>query len=328
MARPVVLLTHPMGAPGEAMLGDTCELVLASATDHPTLRREIAPADALVVRAFLPDDLFDHAPRLRAVARQGTGVDLIPVAAATRHGILVANAPGINVNAVAEYVLAQMLALARRLDPIDRALRAGPWDAARAISGDTAELAGKTVGIVGIGAIGGRVGALAHAFGMRVLGHRRRLDLVPEFAEPAELDRLFAEADFVVLTCPLDDATRGLASAARIAAMRPGAYIVNVSRGAVVDEAALVAALEAGAIAGAALDVFAEQPLAQDHPLRTMENVRLSPHLAGLTREAFEETGRIAAQEILRILAGERPVNFVNPDAWDAAGERRRRLGR
>jgi D-3-phosphoglycerate dehydrogenase len=162
---------------------------------------------------------------------------------------------------------------------------------------------------------------------MRVLGHRRDRSAMPPGVAYAGLDDLFRESDFVALACPLTEETRGLAGAARLALMRRDAWLLNLARGPVVEEAALVEALRAGRIGGAALDVYDRQPLAPDHPLRALPNVLLTPHAAGLSAEAVVRMGTGAAEEVVRILRGERPRSFINPEAWEASRTRRRALG-
>ncbi len=152
---------------------------------------------------------------------------------------------------------------------------------------------------------------------MKAAGFQRNLDKLPKDVTGMPLDQLFEASDFLVLACPLTAQTRGLASRDRIARMKPGAVLVNVARGAVLDEAALVEALQEKRIRGAALDVFEKQPLAADHPLMRLDNVVLTPHQAGLTVEAVERTSEVAAQETVRLLKGEKPLNFVNPEVWD-----------
>ena len=316
MTSPIVLLTNPIDPDVSASLAQRVEVRLASATDAVTLRRESMEASFIIVRAPLPEDLFDQAPRLKAVVRHGAGLDMIPVPAASRNGIAVANVPAVNAQSVAEYAVAQMLALARHLPRIDAAVRGPSWDAARQLADHALELHGKTVAIVGMGAIGQ---ALAHicalGFGMRVLGVRRTPQPHSEVVRYVALDDALPQADYVVLSCPLDETTRGLISAQRLARTKPGARLVNVSRGAVVDEAALAAALATGQLAGAALDVFTVQPLPADSPLRTLPNVLLSPHLAGITRESMRRMSQSAASQVLEMLEGRLPRHFVNPDA-------------
>jgi D-3-phosphoglycerate dehydrogenase len=326
--KPIVLLTNPMDESGLALLQPHAEVRLASAVDHATLRREAAPADLMVVRAFLPADIFEHTPRLLACVRQGAGVDMIPVDAATAHGVIVSNVPGVNAQTVAEYCATQFLLHGKRIARMDRMMRSAGWAAARALADDVPELYGKTVGIVGVGHIGARVAAICHhGLGMRVLGYQRRLDRLPDIVEAAALDRIFSDSDFIALCCPLTPETRHLADARRIGLMKPTAVLVNVSRGPVVDQAALVAALRERRIGGAGLDVFEQQPLPPGDPLFEFDNVVLTPHLAGLSVESMRRMSVVAAEDALRILAGEKPVNFFNPEVWPAALKRRAGIG-
>ena len=324
MKKPLVLLTNPIDPAGMAMLGPHADIRLAAATDHATLRREVADADILIVRAFLPPDLFDHAPRLLACMRHGAGVDMIPVDAATRAGVIVGNVPGANAQTVAEYCVAQFLQHARGTAASNRLMRAGGWGAARAIADRATELHGKTIGIVGVGDIGNRLAAICHhGFGMRAIGYRRRPELLPAIVESVSVDQVFALSDYVALCCPLTPETRRLADARRIGLMQPHAFLVNVSRGPVVDQAALVAALREKRIGGAALDVFETQPLPAGDALLGLDNVFLTPHLAGLSAESMRAMSLAAVADTLRVLAGEKPLNFVNPEAWPAAQARR-----
>ncbi len=321
----LVALTDPIHPAGEALLreaGHAVELPGAGGLDALLGR-----AEAVVVRRNLPPDLSARAPRLLAAVRQGVGVDMIPVADCTAHGVLVANVPGANADAVAEHVVAQMLAIARGAAAMDRELRADGWTKARARADAGFELRGRTLGIVGVGAIGARLAEIAGVgLRMRVLGFRRDRSAMPPGVEWAALDDLFAQADFVALACPLSEETRGLADAARLGRMKRDACLINVSRGPVVDEAALLGALRSGSIGGAALDVFDHQPLAQDHPLLSLPNVLLTPHVAGLSQEAVVRMSTGAAEEVVRILRGERPRSFINPEAWEASRARREAL--
>ncbi len=321
----LVALTDPIDPAGEALLRAAGHDVQLPGPDG--LDSLLARADAVVVRRKLPDDLATRAPRLRGAIRQGVGLDMIPVENCTAHGILVANVPGANADSVAEFAIAQMLAILRHVEAMHAQLLAEGWDIARARTATASELRGRTLGIVGVGAIGTRLAEIArYGFHMRVLGHRRDRSALPDEVEYAALDDLFAASDFIVLACPLTEQTRGLASAARIAGMKPGAWILNVARGPVIDGEALLAALREGRIGGAALDVFDVQPLAPDHPLRTLPNVLLTPHSAGLSQEAVVRMSTGAAEETIRILAGERPRNFANPEAWDASRARRQAM--
>jgi len=310
-----VLLTDSIAPAGEELLARRTEVVRSPDSDPATIRRFAREADGVIIRSRLPDDIFEAAPRLRAVVVHGTGTDLVPIAAATERGVMVANLPGANAQSVAEYCAMAMLMLARRILPIVNALRGESWDDARRLGGEARELAALTLGIVGVGAIGTRLAAIARrGFGMRVLGHQRRLDRLPPEAEPAALAPLVSQSDFVVLACPLTAETRHLLNRERIEAMKPSAWLINVGRGPVVEEAALIEALRARRIAGAMLDVYEQYRLAPDSPLFTLDNVILTPHLAAVTRESRARASVAAAEEMLRMLAGETPRSFVNPE--------------
>jgi D-3-phosphoglycerate dehydrogenase len=194
-------------------------------------------------------------------------------------------------------------------------LKSEAWDAARVRGAGAHEIAGMTLGIVGVGEIGGRLAKIArHGFGMNVLGHQRRLDRVPAEASPVSLEELLAKSDFVVLACPLTPQTRYLMNARTIGLMKPAAWLINVGRGPVVQEEALIEALRGKRIAGAMLDVYEHYRLEPGHLLFTLDNVILTPHLAAVTQESRARAGVAAADEMLRILRGERPRNLVNPE--------------
>ncbi len=313
--RQKVLITSPMHADGIAMLEPQADLVIAPDTADDTYRRLAADVDGIVVRNKLPDDILEHAPKVTGIVRHGVGLDFIPVAAATARGVAVANLPGVNSQTVAEYCIAAILHLRRPIANADRALREIGWDKSRAPANNFLELGGATLGIVGVGGIGRTVARIAGAgFGMTVLGSSRRKGRMPEGVEEVEIDDLFRRSDAIVICCALTDETRGLADARRIGLMGKGAVIVNVSRGAVVETAALIAALKSGAIAGAATDVYDFHPLAPDHELLTCPNLLLTPHIAGITATSTRKMSVGAADEMLRILKGEEPVNLVNPE--------------
>lgn len=318
-----ILCTLPMDPAGAALLAEVADIVVAPSQSAESLYGAIGDADLLVVRSQLPADLFDRPNRLVGVVRHGTGLDLIPVDSATAHGIPVANVPGANAQAVVEHVIGSFLALSRRFETLDATLRRSGWATARALTGTATELSGKTVGIVGVGAIGGALArACQAAFGMRVLGYQPH-GAVPDGVEPVSLDELFAQSDFISLNCPLTPETRHLVNEARLRRMKKTAVLVNAARGAVIDDVALAAALHGGWLKGAAVDVFAEQPLRTDHPFLQLTNIILTPHAAALTDESSRKMGVGAAQQVLQLLRGERPEFLVNPEIWD----RRRRLG-
>jgi len=317
---PRILLTDPIDASGEDLLrARGAEVVHAPEGSAATVKRLAAEADGIIIRSKLPEDIFEAAPRVRAVTIHGTGIDLVPLAAANVKGVLVANLPGCNAQSVAEYCVMAMLMLARNIAAINAAMHTQPWDQARRLAAPAREISGLTVGIVGVGEIGRRVAQIcARGFGMRVLGNQRRLDRLPPEAQGADLDALVAQSDFVVLACPLNPETHHLMNAARLGAMKPSAWLINVGRGPVIDEAALIAALANKSIAGAMLDVYEHYRIEPGHPLLALGNVLLTPHLAGSTRESRARASVRAADETLRMLAGEKPRNLVNPEAWHA----------
>lgn len=313
---PAIYSTHPLHPDAMSRLAGHGDVVVASALDAETLAREAVDADAVIVRAPLPDELFGSAVRLRAAVRHGAGLDMIPLEAATRAGVLVANVPGVNARSVAEHVFFASIALLRRFRQVDRDLRRDGWTAGRAHAEMTGELAGRRLGVVGFGNVGRQVAAIGRdGFGLAVSAHSRSRPDEAGAVDFVNLDAMMAQCDVIVLCCPLTEETRGLIDARRIAAMKPGAILVNVARGPVVDDDALIAALETGRIAGAALDVFAEQPLPPGHPYLGLDNVIVTPHMAGITEESMARVGTGAAEEVVRVLAGELPVNLCNPEA-------------
>ena len=312
-----VLLSDSIAAAGEEILSRAAQVVRAPDSDPATLQRFAADVDGIITRSKLPEDIFDAAPRLRGVVIHGTGTDLVPLASATAHGVAVANLPGINAQSVAEYCAMAMLMLSRRIGLIVDTLKNKSWDQARPLGSEAREIHGMTAGIIGVGEIGTRLARLCHhGFNMRVLGHQRRLDRMPAEARPASLDDLLRESDFVVVACPLTPETRHLMNPRTLGLMKPSAWIINIGRGAVIQEDALISSLKSKAIAGAMLDVYEHYRLAPGHPLFSLDNVILTPHLAAVTRESRARASVAAADEMLRILAGERPRNLVNPEAW------------
>jgi D-3-phosphoglycerate dehydrogenase len=240
---------------------------------------------------------------------------MIPIEAATRAGVLVANVPGVNARSVAEHVFMVSLSLLRQFRAMDSGLRSGGWLAGRRYADSNHELAGKTIGIVGLGAVGQAVGHIAaHGFGLNVIASTRSKRAAPSGVRFMPVDDLVAASDIIVLCCPLTPETRGLINAARIARMKPNALLVNVSRGPVIDDEALIAALRERRIGGAALDVFATQPLPPDHPYFSFDNVIVTPHMAGITEESMMRMGTGAAGEALRVLANDLPAKLRNPE--------------
>jgi D-3-phosphoglycerate dehydrogenase len=319
-----ILLVDSIDPGAVALLRERSEVLLCREASFDGIRRDAADADAVITRSRLPDDIFEAAPRLRAAMIHGTGMDLVPLAAATAHGVAVSRIPGGNAQSVAEYCVTAMLMLARNALEITTKIHSIPWDETRKLGAKAREVAGMTLGIVGVGEIGKRLAKICRqGFGMRVLGNQRRMDQLGPDAEPASLDEILQSADFIVLTCPLTPQTHHLINKDRLAGMKSSAWLINVGRGAVIDEAALVEALQKRTIAGVMLDVYEHYRLESGHPLLALDNAVLTPHLAGMTQESRKRMGAAAAQETLRMLAGERPDNFVNPEVWSRFIERR-----
>jgi D-3-phosphoglycerate dehydrogenase len=285
-----VVIADKLGDAGIALLASSPEIhVVNLAGKRPEeLTQAMTTATALIVRSEtrVTAELIDGAPELKVIARAGIGVDTIDVAAATRRGIAVMNAPGANTVSAAEHAIALLLSLLRHIPEAAETMRQGGWDRKRF---EGSELRGKTLGVVGLGRIGGYVARLAHAFGMTIVAYdpfvtpQRAAELQ---AVLVPIERLLEEADIVTLHVALTDDTRHLLNAARLALMKPTAFLVNTARGELVDEMALVAAVKEKRIAGAAIDVFAEEPLPKDSPLRGLDRVLLTPHLAASTSEA------------------------------------------
>ena len=321
MAR--ILLTQAILPRAQALLAQSAELIVATDTRAETLRRAAQGCDVIVVRAPLPDDIFVAAPTLVGAVRHGAGVDMIPIDAATARGVLVANVPGVNAASVSEHVIGQMIRLARRGGPVAARLARGDdrtWPEARAIAEPGVELSGRTVGLVGHGHVGRAIARICtQGFGMTALAFTRSgASGAAAEVRQVSLADLLLHSDFVVLACPLTEQTRGLIGAPQFAAMRRGAFLINVARGPVVDEAAMLAALRSGHLAGAALDVFGVQPLPPGHAFWSMEHVLVSPHVAGLSEDSMWRMGQGAAQAVSDLLAGRVPPHCINPEAEPA----------
>jgi D-3-phosphoglycerate dehydrogenase / 2-oxoglutarate reductase len=284
-----VLVADKLALEGLAPLrrSGSFELVERHGLTGDELATALAEVDAVIVRSStrITREVLARAVRLQVIGRAGVGVDNIDVAAATERGIAVLNAPAGNTISAAELTLALLLAVVRRVPAADRSMKAGEWR--RTFSGT--ELFGKTLGLVGAGRIGGEVARRARAFGMGVIIHDPFLTEERALALQAQrvaLDELLRTADVVSIHVPLTESTTGLIGEPELRLMKPGAYLVNAARGGVLDEAALYRVLKDGHLAGAALDVYEREPVPQDHPLRTLENVVLTPHLGAATAEA------------------------------------------
>ena len=319
-----IIVADPISERGLALLREPGWQVACPRAEG--LAGELAEAEGLIVRSAtrVTRELLEQARRLRVIGRAGVGVDNLDVEAATRRGILVMNTPGGNAVSVAEHALALMLALARSVPQSNAALHAGRWEK----SGTKGiELRGKTLGLVGLGRVGTEVARRARALEMKVLAHDPYVspDAVHEAeAELVPLEELLARSDFVSLHAALSPTTERLINAETLGRMKPGTRLINTARGELVDEEALAEALRSGRLAGAALDVFAEEP-PRGSPLLELPNVIATPHVAGSTAEAQEEVGTLIAQQVRDYL--ERGVlrNAVNLPALSEEQYRRLR---
>ena len=285
-----VLVADKIAREGLAPLADDprFELIERPGLKGEELAAAVADADAVLVRSAtkITRESLARATRLKVIGRAGVGVDTIDVEAATERGVAVMNAPAGNTISAAELAFALLLSLVRKVPAADRSMKAGQWDRA-SFSGT--ELYRKTLGLVGAGRVGGEVARRARAFGMRVLAYDPYLsaDAARSMGvELATLDEVLQQADVISLHVPLTDSTRGLLGEAQLAKLKPTAVIINAARGGVLDEAALTRRLAEGKLAGAAFDVFDQEPLPADHPLRALNNVVLTPHLGASTEEA------------------------------------------
>jgi phosphoglycerate dehydrogenase-like enzyme len=280
---------------------DDDQRFLAEMRDADVLWHSLKPCTAAVIAA---------SPKLRLIQKIGIGVNTIDLDAAAARGIAVCNLPGSNAPAVAEMALMLMLATLRRLPQVDAGLRAGRFYPSPDLQDHLWELGGRTVGLLGYGAIPRRLTPVLKAMGCRVIYHSRtRIDGAA--AEYVPFDRLLTKSDVLSLHIPLSDATAHIIDAAALARMKPGAILVNTARGGLVDQPALIEALKAGRLLGAGLDVFAHEPPDPDDPLFALDNVVVAPHLAWVTGETFDRSFAIAAENCRRLAAGEPLLNRV-----------------
>jgi D-3-phosphoglycerate dehydrogenase len=290
----VVVVADKVDENGLALLSQSPEMSVVKAIKDPAkLKASLPQAHALLVRSEtkVTPELMAMAPQLKVIGRAGMGVDNINVQEATKRGIAVFNTPGGNTVSAAEHTVGLLLALARKIPWADASMRRGEWDRSRF---QGTELSGKTLGIVGLGRIGSHLATIARAIGMGVIAHDPFLPAgrAKELGiELLPLDDLLARADVVTLHVPLTRETKSLLDRRRLALMKPTAFLLNTARGGLVDEAALLEALQQGKLAGAAIDVYGTEPLPADSPLRTAERLIVTPHLAASTVEAQHKVG-------------------------------------
>lgn len=313
--KPIVLLYEPIHADAVALLEQKAEIVWARSLDEGSLLEQVPPVHAIILcgRGKLTRRLIEAAPRLKVIGRHGTGLDHIDLQASNELGIVVVNTPEPGIEPVAEHSLGLMIVLAKHILQADRAMRAGEWRPCAPLTGD--ELHRKVLGIVGLGRIGTRVATLCHAALEMPVLYCDIVD-VPQAearlgARRVPLDELLQTADVVSLHVPLTPDTRRMIGREALRRMKRDALLVNTSRGAVVDQAALMEALQEGWIAGAGLDVFDPEPLPPDSPLLRLPNVVVTPHMASLTKQGLLQMGMSVVNDVLAVLEGGVPKHPV-----------------
>jgi phosphoglycerate dehydrogenase-like enzyme len=308
-----------------AVMGQVGQIVAPLDHSEEVLFNEMRDADVIVV-SFSPHvdrRLIESSGRLRHIARLGVGVESVDLLAATERGIIVTNTPDLTADSVAEFTMTLLLSLAKNLPSCDRAVREGRWEERLGLIRLNRELCGKTHGIVGMGAIGGRVAVRCKAFGMRVIYNKRNRDL--EFERKAGVEyvpfeTLIKESDSISLHVPLTNETRNLFDGPRFASMKKDALLINQARGKVVNEEALVQALREGRIGGYATDVYEHEPPDPTCELLGLKNVVVAPHVGGGTREARLRACTALAEDIVKVSRGEIPKHLVNREVLQKRG--------
>lgn len=313
-----ILIVQPIHERGMQVFDDRFDVRVASDPSVATVIKEIKGVEGVVVRmAPFTREIIEAADALKVIGRHGVGVDTIDIRAATEKGIVVTNTPNANATSVAEHTLTAIGALAKRVVVYDHAIRVGRWELRNSYG--AIDLDGKTLGLVGVGRIGSMVARrAAAAYNMKAIAFDPYI--TPEKAREmgvtlcTSMDDIFRQADVVSLHTPLTPETRGLVNAARLRLMKPTAFLVNFSRGEVIDERALYDALKTGVIAGAAIDVYDPEPPLDNNPLFELDNILLSPHSAALTGECVIRMATGAAEGVVDVLTGRRPQFVVNPE--------------
>lgn len=299
-----ILVTGADLAPQALDLLEGYEVIYAGKTptedDLVALCRAHDPVAIIVRYGKVGPVVMDAAPALKVISKHGSGTDTIDKAAAQARGIEVVAAVGANAAAVAEQALALLLACAKSVVALDARMHAGHWDKA---THKSLELGGRTIGLIGLGAIGLRFARMADALGMRVLGFDPYAKNLPAYVQAVDLATIWAESDAISLHCPLTDDNRGLLNAETLARCKRGVIVINTARGGLIEEAALLAAVRSGQVAMTGLDSFAVEPMAPGHPFQGEKNIVLSPHIGGVTSDAYVNMGVGAAKNLLQVLA-------------------------
>lgn len=303
-----VLLSQEIHPSAKKLLEEKFEVVTAPDTTQETLIEMVKDVDAIILRTTskITKEVIDNAPKLKIISRTGAGVDNIDLKAAAERGIIVCNQPGVNNVSVAEHAVAMILHLAKQLSKMDAAARNGNWGIRN--KNLAIEVNEKALGVVGMGKIGSRVAKMCSALGMKILAYDPYVsEELKQQYEFTTLERLFKESDFVTLHCPNTPETKGMITEALLYSMKPTSYLVNTSRGDVVDEAALIKVLKEKRIAGAGIDVFHQEPVGLDNELLKLDNVILSPHSAAMTKEATINVAIGAVNAVIDFFEGRTP---------------------
>ncbi|MDA1256482.1 MAG: C-terminal binding protein [Chloroflexi bacterium] len=326
--RPQVVLIAPEDDPmveeRAALAGVDCDLICAPVESPGEIFEAIKEATVVLNYHYdIPREMFEQMPNCKLMVRYGHGYDTVDLQAATDNGVMVTNIAGSTSEEVSNHALALLLACARSLKPMDRAMARGDWSGVYSRSA-ARRVYGETLGVIGFGNIGRAMARKGRALGMRVLaydpyvGPWLAIEYDLEFVD--NVDTIFAESDYITLHTPLNPETRHIVNARTLGLMKPDSYVINTARGPVVEEAALLAALRDRKIAGAALDVFEQEPPDPDNPLLHMENVIVTPHIAGSSEVGWTTICRRAGEEAARALRGERPRVVVNPEVFQRLG--------
>lgn len=287
------------------------ELILAQIREEGELIRVCGNADGLINQyALLTRRVLERLPKCKVIARYGVGVDSIDLKAATDLGIIVANVPDYCIEEVASHAVALILTLIRKTAFFDRKVKSNQWDFRQGIP--MGRIRGKILGLIGSGKIGLATAKMLSPFGVNVIAYDPYLKEVPEGIQLKDFDTVLRESDFISVHCPLNDSTRHLIGEKEFKKMEKKPLLINTSRGPILDEQALIQALKAGLVSGAGLDVLEKEPPEPDHPLLTMENVILSPHVGFYSEESISELKRRTAQNVLDVLTGKWPGSVVN----------------
>lgn len=304
MSRTTILVTAADLAPQALALLTDYDIVYAGKTptedDIVALCRQHDPVAIIVRYSKVGAAAMDAAPALKVISKHGSGTDTIDKLAAQARGIEVVAAVGANAAAVAEQALALLLACAKSVPLLNERMHEGHWDKA---THKSLELSGRTIGLVGLGAIGLRFARMADALGLRVLGFDPFAKNLPDYVQPVDLETIWRESDAISLHCPLTDNNRHLLNVDTLALCRQGVIVVNTARGGLIDEAALLAAVQAGQVRAAGLDSFAVEPMVAGHPFQHQPGFILSPHIGGVTSDAYVNMGLGAARNALAVLA-------------------------